>query len=94
MLYAALFRPLKGTTVTLDGYLSRRMQGLEVGRKPTTGRFAGIELVGEYWLQTPDPKVVVIFAAEDEGALLELVTEWETVFEITVVPAASVPDLM
>lgn len=94
MLYAALFRPLAGNTVTLDTYLSRRMQGLAIGKKPTKGRFAGIELVGEYWLQTPDPRVVVVFAAEEEGPLLELVAEWETLFDITVVPAASIPDLM
>jgi hypothetical protein len=94
MLYAALFRPLEGNTVTLDAYLSRRMQGLEVGKKPTKGRFAGIQLVGEYWLQTPDPRVVVVFAAEEEGPLLELVAEWETLFDITVVPASSVPELM
>lgn len=94
MLYAALLRPLEGTTVTLNAYLSRRMQGLEVGKKPTKGRFAGIELIGEYWLQTPDPRVLVVFAAEREGPILELVAEWETLFNITVVPAASVPDLM
>lgn len=94
MLFAALLRPLEGTSVTLNAYLSRRMQGLEIGKKPTKGRFAGIELMGEYWLQTPDPRVVIVFAAEGEGPILELVAEWETLFDITVVPAASIPDLM
>ena len=94
MLFAALFREKEGTSVALDTYLSRRMQGPQLGKAPTKGRIEGIELIGEYWLQTPDPKVVVIFIAESDEPILELASEWEKVFDITVVPASKVEDLM
>lgn len=94
MLFAALFREKEGSPVTLDGYLARRMQGPQLAKAPAKGRIEGIELVGEYWLQTPDPKVVVIFTAESDTPILELASEWEKVFDITVVPATKVEDLM
>jgi hypothetical protein len=94
VLFVALFREKEGTSVTLDSYLSRRMQGPQMGKAPAKGRIEGIELIGEYWLQTPDPKVVAIFTAESDAPILELASEWEKVFDITVIPASKVEDLM
>ncbi|MDQ3834879.1 MAG: hypothetical protein M3315_14920 [Actinomycetota bacterium] len=94
MLFVALFREKEGSSVSLDTYLARRMQGPQIGKAPTKGRIEGLELVGEYWLQSPDPKVVVVFTAESDAPILELATEWEQDFDVAVVPATKVEDLM
>ncbi len=93
-MFAALFREKEGSSVTLDNYLARRMQGPQIGKAHTQSRIEGIELIGEYWLQTPDPKVVAIFSAESDAPILELASEWDQVFDISVVPATKVEDLM
>ena len=90
----ALFTEKGRGSVSLDTYLARRMQGPQIGKAPTKGRIEGLELIGEYWLQSPDPKVVLIFTAESDAPILELSTEWEEVFDVTVVPASKVEDLM
>ena len=94
VLFVALFKEKEGSSVTLDAFLARRMQGPQIGKAPTKGRIEGLELLGEYWLQSHDPKVVVIFTAESDGPMLELSAEWEENFDITVVPASKVEDLM
>jgi hypothetical protein len=94
VLFVALFTEKEGSSVTLDTFLARRMQGPQIGKAPTKGRIEGLTLLGEYWLQSPDPKVVVIFTAESDGPILELSAEWEESFDVTVVPASKVEDLM
>jgi hypothetical protein len=94
MLFTALLREKEGNSTTLDDYLARRMQGPQIGKAPTKGRIEGIDLIGEYWLQTPDSKVVTIFSAESDAGILELASEWDDVFDVTVVPATKVEDLM
>ncbi|MDX6382181.1 MAG: hypothetical protein QOI57_3205 [Rubrobacteraceae bacterium] len=94
MLFAALLREKEGNATTLDDYLARRMQGPQIGKAPTKGRIEGIDLIGEYWLQTPDPRVITIFSAESDAGILELASEWDDVFDVTVVPASKVEDLM
>lgn len=94
VLFVALFREKEGGSVSLDTYLARRMQGPQIGKAPTKGRIEGLDLVGEYWLQSPDPKVLLIFSAESDVPILELAAEWEQDFHIAVVPATKVEDLM
>jgi len=94
MLFVALFTEKEGSPVSLDTFLARRMQGPQIGKAPTKGRIEGMELVGEYWLQSTDPKVVAIFTAESDAPILELSAEWEQEFDVTVVPATKVEDLM
>ena len=94
MLFVALFAEKEGSSVSLDTFLARRTQGPQIGQAPTKGRIEGLELVGEYWLQTPHPKVVVIFTAETDAPILELSAEWEQDFDVSVVPASKVEDLM
>lgn len=94
MLFVALFTEKEGNSVSLDTFLARRMQGPQIGKAPTKGRIEGLELVGEYWLQTSDPKVVVIFNAENDAPILEMSSEWEVDFDVVVVPASKVEDLM
>ena len=94
VLFVALFTEKEGSSVSLDTFLARRMQGPQIGKAPTKGRIEGLELLGEYWLQSPHPKVVVVFTAESDAPILELSAEWEEDFNVTVVPASKVEDLM
>ena len=94
VLFVALFTQKEGSSVSLDTFLARRMQGPKIGEAPTKGRIEGLELVGEYWLQSPHPKVIAIFTAESDAPILELSSEWEEDFDVTVVPATKVEDLM
>ena len=94
MLFAATFKVKDGESAPLAGYLARRTQSAGIGNAPTEGRFAGIKILGEYWLQNNDPRIILIFEAEDNGPILELASEWESHFDITVVPAANMADIM
>src|SRR4051812_40234194 len=50
----------------------------------------GTTVLGEYWLQTNDPalpSVITIFKTANVAEILETVTAWDDVFDITVVPA-------
>lgn len=80
-----------GESSPLGGYLARRAG---FGNEPAEGRFRGIDIIGEYWLQTTDPRVIAIFEADENGPVLELVSEWETHFDVTVVPAVDMADIM
>ncbi len=94
MLFAATFNVKKGKSGTLDGYLARRMRGGGIRSSPIEGRFEGINIVGEYWVQSNEPRVILIFEAEKNGPILELVTDWDEHFDITVSPAVKIADLM
>lgn len=94
MLFAATFKVKEGESATLDAYLARRTQGAGLGSAPTEGRFAGIEILGEYWVQASDPRVILIFEAESNGPILELVSEWEEHFDVSISPAVKATDLM
>lgn len=94
MLFAATFTVKKGNSATLDSYLARRMQGGGIGTSPTEGRFEGINILGEYWVQSNEPRVILIFEADSNGPILELVTDWDEHFDITVSPAVKIADLM
>lgn len=94
MLFMGTFKTKDGKSVTLDEYLARRTQGAGLGSAPTEGRFVGIEILGEYWVQAEDPRLVLIFEADSNGPILELVSEWEEYFDISVSPAVRATDLM
>lgn len=94
MLFVGMFDVKESNTTTLDAYLARRTQGAGLGSAPTEGRFAGIEIVGEYWVQSNHPRIVLVFEAEGNGPILELVSEWEEHFDISISPAVKATDLM
>jgi uncharacterized protein DUF3303 len=48
---------------------------------------AGIRVLGEYWLQTDDPSVIMIAEADDVGSLLMGTADWDDFVHTTVVPA-------
>jgi hypothetical protein len=49
----------------------------------------GYKVIAEYWLQTPDPRVIVITECDDIAPIMRSTSEWDDVFEMTVVPAAT-----
>lgn len=94
MLFVGLFKVKESGSTTLDAYLARRTQGAGLGSAPTEGRFAGIDILGEYWVQSNDPRIVLIFEADSNGPVLELVSEWEEHFDVSISPAVNAADLM
>ena len=49
----------------------------------------GVELVAEYWPLLGECQVVTVFAAETYATIMEVVYEWNDVFDISVSPAIS-----
>jgi hypothetical protein len=49
----------------------------------------GMKVLGEYWLQTPDPVVIIIAEADDIAPMMAASADWDDVFEISVVPAVT-----
>lgn len=49
----------------------------------------GLRVVGEYWLQTPDPAVVVITEADSVAPMMAALTPWSDAFDSTVLPAVT-----
>lgn len=94
MLFIGMFRIKEGESVTPHSYLARRTRGARPGHAPTEGRFEGINILGEYWVQSNDPRMVLIFEAESNGPILELVSEWEEYFDISIFPVVKAADLM
>ena len=56
------------------------------------GLLPGMNVVGEYWLQTPDPTVIIIFNADDIAPIMAATSEWDDFFNISVVPAITSED--
>jgi len=50
----------------------------------------GTKTVAEYWLQTPDPRLIVVSEANDIGPFMAASMYWGDFFSITVVPAVTV----
>jgi hypothetical protein len=46
-------------------------------------------MIAEYWPLSTDAQVVTIFGAEQFESVMELVLEWDDVFDISVSPAVS-----
>lgn len=49
----------------------------------------GLKVIGEYWLQCPDPVVVVVCEAEHIGPIMAATTAWDDAISWTVVPAVT-----
>jgi hypothetical protein len=52
----------------------------------------GSRLVAEYWLQTNDPAVIVVFEADSVAPIMAIRAVWDDVFNITVVPALTLQE--
>lgn len=53
---------------------------------------SGIGVIAEYWPLASDVQVVTIFSADDFAAVMEVVFQWNDVFDIDVHPAVSADD--
>lgn len=53
---------------------------------------SGIAVIAEYWPLASDVQVVTIFSADDFAAVMEVVFQWNDVFDIDVHPAVSADD--
>lgn len=49
----------------------------------------GLRQIAEYWPAAGEFQVLSIFSADDYSSIMELVFEWEDVFEMKVFPAIS-----
>ena len=52
----------------------------------------GVTPIAEYWPAGADIQVVSIFSTDDFASIMELMFEWEDVFDIDVHPAISAED--
>lgn len=77
MLFVTLGAARAGTT---KERVTRRMQW----SYPPNSR-----VVAEYWLQCPDPTVIVISEADDIAPIMAATSAWDDVFSFTVVPAVT-----
>lgn len=74
MLFAALLKSKPGAV----GGTRRRMEA---------GYSEDSPVVAEYWLQSPDPAVIVVCKADHIGQLWAVFAPWRDLFEVTIVPA-------
>jgi Domain of unknown function (DUF3303) len=49
----------------------------------------GVRLIAEYWLQTPDPQIIVVSEADSIVPIMAATSAWDDVFSFTVVPAVT-----
>jgi hypothetical protein len=49
----------------------------------------GFKVIAEYWLQHPDPNLVIVAEADSVASIMAVTTRWEDVWDITVVPAVT-----
>jgi hypothetical protein len=48
---------------------------------------ADLRVIGECWIPNNDPTLIAILETEDVGAVVRAATDWEDVFDLTVLPA-------
>ena len=78
MLFVALLRTKPGSTFQEGG--ARRLQW----QYPE-----GVDVLGEYWLETDSPRVVSIMEAQSMEAFGAIRMTWGDLFEIEVYPAVT-----
>jgi hypothetical protein len=74
-------------------------RGTVTKREGTMRRFdyhypEDMTIVGEYWLATDDPCVILVVEADSMAPLMAAVADWDDVFQITIVPAVTAEDGM
>ena len=47
------------------------------------------QVIAEYWLQTPDPDLVMIVETDDLSNIMASTAQWDDLFEFRVVPAVT-----
>jgi len=82
MLYVILMKAREGK---LKDAIARRLQW-----NPPEG----MQVLGEYWVQSAEISCIAIFEGDHIAPMLEFECTWEDVFEITFIPAVSAQDGM
>jgi hypothetical protein len=54
----------------------------------------GLRVLGEWWLQSPDPEVILISEADSVAPMLAARAAWDDVFDITILPAVTAEEGM
>ena len=54
----------------------------------------GMQVIGEYWLQTDTPTIMAVVKADDIGPIMAATSAWDDVLSWTVVPAVSAEEGM
>ena len=49
----------------------------------------GVTVIGEYWLEHGNPRLISIVESDDVRAMFAATTEWEDHFDFTIVPAVT-----
>lgn len=75
MLFVALMKVKAGT------------EEERIGRRLEWEAPEGMEIVGEYWLHTTDPEIVVVIEADGFASLLGFTGAWNDVYDIKIYPA-------
>jgi hypothetical protein len=83
VLFAAMAKP-RGTVTKREGTM-RRFDYIYP---------EGMKILGEYWLATDDPCVILVVEADSMAPLMAAVADWDDVFEITIVPATTAEEGM
>ena len=60
-----------------------------VGRRLQWSYPEGMRVIGEYWLQTDHPTLVVIAEADTIAPIMAATSDWDDVISFTVVPAVT-----
>jgi len=79
MLFVALLKAKPATTVQAS--TARRMEW----QAPDGSG----EVKAEYWLQAPDPSVIVVFEADHISQMWTAFAGWDDFFEISIYPAVT-----
>ena len=82
MLYVMLLKTIPGGP-PMEELLARRAQW----QTPE-----GMNPLAEYWPQTPDPAVIVIFEADSVPPMMAVNAAWGDAFQISVYPAITLED--
>lgn len=83
MLFVALCKQIPGTNQKSS---ARRVQW----QWPEDGP----KIVAEYWLQTVDPTVILVFETDHVGQMMMASAVWSDVFEISIYPAITAEEGM
>lgn len=49
----------------------------------------GINVVAEYWLQTPDPEAITIFKSDSFASMMQYSSAWSDLYDINMIPATT-----
>ncbi len=60
-----------------------------VGRRTQWDYPPGLKVIGEYWVQSPDPNVITICEADSVAPIIAATSDWDDVMSWTVLPAIS-----